>query len=111
MQFRNASLPLVLALCFGAAPGVLASASNQQPLPHSSEVVALETLKGTVRSISEESFVLMVDEQAKTVQLGQDTKYFLDGKEARKDQVLKAGQEVSVDLADGVASKVSTRSK
>jgi hypothetical protein len=110
MQSRNASLPLVLALCFGAAPGVLASASNQ-PTPQTSEVAVLETLKGTVRSISEESFVLMVDEQAQTVHLGQDTKYFLDGKEARKDQVLKANQEVSVDLADGVASKVSTRSK
>lgn len=89
-------------LARGLATAVDAKSPAQAALP--------ETVKGKIRSVGEESFVLMVDEEAQTISLSATTTYWLDGEEARKDQVLVKDKQVSVEITDGSATKVSARS-
>jgi len=104
MNSRNQALALVFALFCGAAPSAIAGGQTV-------DQVAFETVRGKIRSVGEESFVVMVGEQAKTIQINAETKYYLDDKEARKEQVLKTGTEVSAETNEnGVATKVSARS-
>ena len=104
---------LLLALILGAG-STAAAAAKLQPQPESdplvTQVAPFETVRGKVRQVNDESFVLMVGEEALTIPLSESTKYFLDDEEVRRNQVLKVGQEVRVETADGVAVSVTARS-
>jgi hypothetical protein len=110
MESRNFRGSLTLVLLLGAAPVALAFRAAEST-PAQEHALVFETLKGKIRSVGEESFVVMVDGEAHTVQITEDTSYLLDGETARKDQVLKVDQEVKVEVEDGSATEVSTRSK
>lgn len=99
VQGRSASVELDR----GRATKVEAKSSLKAALP--------ESVKGKVRSVGEESFVIMVEDQAQTITINANTKYWLDEKESRKGDVLVVDRQVSVELTDGVATKVSARSK
>ena len=104
---------LLLALILGAgstatAAAILDPPSERDPLV--TQAASFEAVRGKIRQVNDESFVLMVGEEALTIPLSESTKYFLDDKEVRRNQVLKVGQEVRVETADGVALSVTARS-
>lgn len=76
----------------------------------SQALAVAEQLRGQVRAVEDDAFVVAHGEETTRVRTTNDTEYRLDGETATRSAVLAAGRSVLVEHADGVASRVEANS-
>lgn len=86
----------------GASPATLLAAMNA-PV-----IIAEQVFEGIVSEVNDETdevVLTTIDEQDVTLKLSNETVYFLDGKPATREEVLRIGVRVTAVASEGVAVK------
>jgi len=105
----NRSSTFVLGAVLGFAPIAAFAVADSAPIVAAEETTA----EGTVKSVDAKagSFVLTVGGKDITVRTDKDTKYKRAGKDAKMEDVVKAGEKLKVWHKDGLAKKVEVVEK
>ena len=101
---------LSAALCSGMGAAI----SQDLDAPFSARVIIAEQVfEGIVSELNEETSEVVlttIDEQDVTLKLSNETVYFIDGKPATRDEVLRIGRRVTAVAEEAVAVKFEATS-
>lgn len=91
-----------------AAPTIVAG--HAPPIVHAD---VTEVIDGVIRSVDRDNdtFVIAADDQETTISVDEQTEFFLDGVETRKERALREGHQATITHRDRTASRVEARSQ